>query len=215
MVDTKDHLITSANRTKRPSPFEAALVTAPTPALLVIASVLPWPHLPACANYMDVGIADHVISGSLMVVTLFKAVASLIPQAGPLPQILGTTKDLICVINQMRANKDGCKHLVQRIISYIKNIIDELTRMNVPLRPDSPTAARLYVLHSWVKLPWHPLPCFHTSGVYFAGISGLLRKMLNYGGTGQFCKGFGTETKSRLGWIGMSKIYRIVFSLFQ
>jgi hypothetical protein len=144
----KPNVIASSKRAQRPSPFAYALVTVPTPGILAIASVMPWPHQPGYADYTHVDVAGHIIGGSLMVVTMFKAVSSLIPQAGPLPQILGVTKDLIAVINQMRDNKGACKHLVQRIISHMRNIITELTRMNVPLKAGSATAARLHILLS-------------------------------------------------------------------
>lgn len=91
-------------------------------------------------------LSDHVISGSLTIVTLFKDVSALIPHAGPLTQVMGVTKELISVINEMKDNKDGCEYLVERVLLFVKNLIEEMTRMNVPLRDGTPTAARVYAL---------------------------------------------------------------------
>lgn len=91
-------------------------------------------------------LSDQILSGSLTIVTLFKEIANVIPNAGPLAQILGVTKELILVINEMKDNKEGCEDLVERILKFVKNLADELKRMNVPLYDGTPTAARLYAL---------------------------------------------------------------------
>lgn len=97
-------------------------------------------------DYTRMDLSDHVISGSLTIVTLFKDVSALIPHAGPLTQVMGVTKELISVINEMKDNKDGCEYLVERVLLFVKNLIEEMTRMNVPLRDGTPTAARVYAL---------------------------------------------------------------------
>jgi hypothetical protein len=146
-------MILTASARERPSAFIYALVTAPTPALLVLSSILSLNRRPDFANYTNKDTAGLILGGVLTIVTLFQTVTQLIPHAGPLAQILGVTKELITVVNDMQDNKDGCEHLVERIICHVKNIIEELTRMNVPLAAGTPTAARLYVLLSCVKRP--------------------------------------------------------------
>ena len=97
---------------------------------------------------MDV--KDHVLSGSSTIVTLFKQVSDLIPNAGPLSQVLGITKELIGIINQIRDSRDGCEFLVERILRFMKDLIGECARLNEPIRDGTPMAQRLYDLMSWV-----------------------------------------------------------------
>jgi hypothetical protein len=146
-------MLPTASGRDRPSAFIYALVTAPTPALLALSSILPLDRRPEYADYTNRDTAGLIRGGVLTIVTLFQAVTQLIPHAGPLTQILGVTKELITVVNEIQDNKDGCEHLVERIIGHVKSIIDELTRMNVPLAAGTPTAARLHVLLSCVKIP--------------------------------------------------------------
>jgi len=93
---------------------------------------------------MDV--QDHLLSGSLTIVTLLKEVSALIPHAGPLSQVLGVTKELIGVINQIRDNRDSCEFLVERILRFMKNLMEECARLNEPIRDGTPTARRLHNL---------------------------------------------------------------------
>jgi hypothetical protein len=144
-------MVPTSRRSQQPSPFKYALVTAPTPALLVLSSALPLNHHPEYADYTDEDPAGRILGGVLTIVELFQTVTNLIPHAGPLAQILCVTKELIIAINQMQDNKDDCKHLVERIIRYMKNIIEELSRMNAPLVAGTPTAGRLYVLLLYVE----------------------------------------------------------------
>jgi hypothetical protein len=159
-------MLSTSSRSRRPSSFKYALVTAPTPALLALSSALPLNHHPDYADYTD-GEAGRILGGVLTIVELFQTVTNFIPHAGPLPQILCVTKELITAINQMQDNKDDCKHLVERIICYMKNIIEELTRMNVPLVAGTPTAARLYVLLSCVRCSYLRIPIIALISVIF------------------------------------------------
>lgn len=95
---------------------------------------------------------DHVLGGTSTIVALLKDVARLVPNAGPLAQILGVTKELITIISQMRDNKDGCLHLAERILLFLKNISEETARLNLPIREGSPTALRLDELVVYVTL---------------------------------------------------------------
>ena len=91
---------------------------------------------------------DHVLGGSSTIVGLLKDLSRLIPQAGPLAHVLGVTKELIAIINQMRDNGAGCSHLAERILKFLKKLSEEIVRLNEPIRDGSPTALRLMKLES-------------------------------------------------------------------
>jgi len=91
---------------------------------------------------------DHVLGGTSTIVGLLKDLSSLIPQAGPLAQVLGVTKELVTIINQMRDNGAGCSHLAERILKFLKDLSEESARLNEPIRDGSPTALRLMKLES-------------------------------------------------------------------
>ena len=110
-------------------------------------------YQPEYANYTQMDVKDHILSGSLTIVTLFKQVSDLIPSVGPLSQVLGLTKELIDVINQIRGNRDGCEFLVERILRFMKKLIEECARINEPIRDGTPMASRLHDLISWVSIP--------------------------------------------------------------
>ena len=93
---------------------------------------------------MDV--QDHILSGSLTIATLLKEVSGLVPNAGPLSQVLGVTKELIGVINQIRDNRDSCEFLVERILRFMKTLIEECARLNEPIQEGTPMAQRLHHL---------------------------------------------------------------------
>ena len=112
----------------------------------VISTAAPATELTVYTDPTSTTLADRILDGSLTVVTLFKEIASLIPHAGPLAQVLGVTKELILVVNEMRDNRDGCVDLVERILRFIRHLAEELVRMNIPVQEGTPTAARLYAL---------------------------------------------------------------------
>ena len=89
---------------------------------------------------------ERILDGSLTIITLFKEIAIIIPHAGPLAGVLGVTKELILVINEMRDNRSGCIDLVERILCFVRHLAEELVRMNIPVQEGTPTAARLYAL---------------------------------------------------------------------
>jgi hypothetical protein len=105
-------------------------------------------HQPEYANYTQMDVQDHLLGGSLTIVTLFKDVSALIPHAGPLSQVLGVTKELIGVINQIRDNRDSCEFLVERILRFMKKLLEEDARLNEPIPDGSPMARRLHDLMS-------------------------------------------------------------------
>jgi hypothetical protein len=134
-----------SSRTQQPA-FSPTHVKAPTMAELLVSRTSIAPRPSGYTDYTNVNIADQILTGSLTIITLFKQVANLIPHAGPLSQVLGATKELIGVINEMGDNKDDCEHLVERVLLFIKSLVEELSQMNVPLQDGTPTAARLYAL---------------------------------------------------------------------
>jgi hypothetical protein len=126
-------------------------IVATTTALLAASPALPLDDQSRYADYTKEDNVGRILTGSLTIVTLFKEIANLVPNAGPLCQVLGATKELISVINEMQCNREDCEHLVERILLFVKSFVEELARMNVPLQDGTPTAARLYALLLWVK----------------------------------------------------------------
>ena len=92
--------------------------------------------------------ADHVRVGVSTIATLFEVVSSLIPQATPLSQVLGVTKELVAIIDQMRDNKGTCSFLVERILRFLKVLSEECAQLNEPIREGTPTALRISELVS-------------------------------------------------------------------
>jgi len=93
-------------------------------------------------------IMSNALGGLSTIFALLKDVSSLVPQAGPLAQVLGITKELIGIINQMRDNGEGCSYLAERILKFLKKLSEESVRLNEPIREGSPTALRLMELQS-------------------------------------------------------------------
>lgn len=91
---------------------------------------------------------DHALGAASTITTMLKEVSNLIPNAGPLVTVLGVTKQLITIINQMRDNNEQCSFLVERILVFLKNLSKESARLNEPIRDGSPTADRLNELVS-------------------------------------------------------------------
>jgi len=91
---------------------------------------------------------DHALSAASTITTLLKEVSNLIPNAGPLTNVLGVTKELITIINQMRDNNEQCSFLIKRILDFLKILSKETERLNEPIRDGSPTADRLNELVS-------------------------------------------------------------------
>jgi hypothetical protein len=135
--------ITSSNPFGRNWPN--TVVTAAAPAILVVSPNLVLSHT-RYLDYITEDTATQVISGSLLIATLLKDVSNLIPHAGPLAHVFGATKELLTIVNDMRDNKDRCEHLIERILRFIQSLVEELSRMNVPLQDGTSTAARLYAL---------------------------------------------------------------------
>ena len=95
------------------------------------------------ADYTHMSFLDHVIDASSTIVTLFKELSDLIPNAGPLSQVLGITGQLFEIVDQIKTNKESCEFLVERILRFLKGIAEECRRLNKPIPAGSSTAARL------------------------------------------------------------------------
>ena len=93
-------------------------------------------------------VQDHLVSGSSLIVSLFKEVSDLIPNTGPLSQVLGITSQLFEIVDQIQTNKEGCEHLIERILGFLKDITEDRNQLNVPIPAGSPTEKRLYTLIS-------------------------------------------------------------------
>lgn len=94
-------------------------------------------------DYTHMSRTDHFIGASSTIVDLVKEVSDLIPNAGPLSQVLGITGQLFTIINQIKANKDDCMFLVERILRFLKDIAEECKQLDPPIRAGSRTASRL------------------------------------------------------------------------
>jgi hypothetical protein len=70
--------------------------------------------------------------------------------AGPLSQVLDVISGMIDAVKAMREGKDGCKHLIFRVLKFLQSLVDESRRSNVPIIEDTPTAARLFALKRFV-----------------------------------------------------------------
>ncbi|KZP29168.1 hypothetical protein FIBSPDRAFT_927216 [Athelia psychrophila] len=95
------------------------------------------------ADYSHMSVSDHFLGASSTIVTLVKEVSDLIPNAGPLSQVLGITAQLFTIIKQIKTNKDDCVFLVERILRFLKDIAEECKQLDAPIRASSRTAARL------------------------------------------------------------------------
>jgi len=101
-------------------------------------------------DYTRMDVTDHVLGASSTVVTLLKEVSDLIPNAGPLSQVLGITDQLFRIIGQIRDNKDACEFLVERILRFMKSLMKECARLKVPIGDGTPMEERLRDLYSQV-----------------------------------------------------------------
>lgn len=108
-------------------------------------------HSAVYADYAHMNVNDHVIAASLTIATLFKDVSSLIPQAGPLSQILGAIKELLTIVNEVRDLKDKCEFLIERILNFIKGLTEEIELLDEPLQFGTPIAGRLFTLLQCVE----------------------------------------------------------------
>lgn len=99
-------------------------------------------------DYTHMSPTDHFIGASSTIVDLVKEVSDLIPNAGPLSQVLGIVGQLFTIINQIKANKDDCMFLVERILSFLKLIAEECKQLEAPIRAGSRLALRLHDLIS-------------------------------------------------------------------
>ena len=85
-------------------------------------------------SYVRMDAVDHSLSAASTITTLLKEVSDLIPNAGPLSNVLGVIKELIKMINQMRENNDQCSSLVERILRFLKDLSKETARLNEHIR---------------------------------------------------------------------------------
>ncbi|KZP21504.1 hypothetical protein FIBSPDRAFT_931554 [Athelia psychrophila] len=103
---------------------------------------------PRYRDYTRMDTWDHVVGASSTIVTLAKEVSGLIPNAGPLSQVLGITGQLFAIVNQVKANQEDCVFLVERILGFLKGIAGQCKRFNAPIHAGSPTDELLKDLES-------------------------------------------------------------------
>ncbi|KZP29708.1 hypothetical protein FIBSPDRAFT_926867, partial [Athelia psychrophila] len=107
---------------------------------------------PEYGNYTHMSVKDHFLGASQTIVTLVKEVSDLIPNAGPLAQVLGITGAVFEIINQIKTNKDDCVLLVERILRFLKDMAEECKLLDAPIVDGSATARRLDNLISKIDL---------------------------------------------------------------
>ncbi|KZP07030.1 hypothetical protein FIBSPDRAFT_898372 [Athelia psychrophila] len=88
------------------------------------------------ANYPHMSVKNHFLGASSTIVTLVKEVSDLIPNVGPLSQVLGITGELFAIIKQVEANAGDCVFLVERILRFLKDIAEQCKE--APIRAGSP-----------------------------------------------------------------------------
>jgi hypothetical protein len=116
-------------------------------SLLTVLVAVGLPTQPVVyADYTAERSDDLFLNSTLAFVTLFKDVSALVPHAGPLKEILGGTKELILVINEVRDLQGDADFLIERILNFVKLQIQELGQLAQPLESGTPTAARLFAL---------------------------------------------------------------------
>jgi hypothetical protein len=75
--------------------------------------------------------------------------------AGPLSQVLDVISGMIDAVKAMREGKDGCEHLIFRVLRFLQSLVDESRGSSMPIVEGTPTAARLFALKRCVS----PCPC--------------------------------------------------------
>ena len=71
--------------------------------------------------------ADHAFSTVFTITMLHKKLSNLIPNAGPVANVLGVTKELIDIIEKTWDNKEQWSLLVEHILHFLKNLSEEST----------------------------------------------------------------------------------------
>lgn len=133
------------------SPSALASTAASSLGAVSPKSPIPSGSLPKYSDYTRTSAADKALTTSTLIVTLFQDVADLVPNAGPLSQILGVTKDVMAMVTQMRDNKSDCDYLIERILRILWKIAMEVSTLNIPLERDGATTQRLTILEWQVR----------------------------------------------------------------
>lgn len=86
---------------------------------------------------------DHIAGAPSICVALLTEVSDLIPNSGPLSQVLGITRLLFDIVDKIKTNKESCEFLVEHILRFLRNLAQECNRLNTSIFDDSLTAERL------------------------------------------------------------------------
>ncbi|KAF9514633.1 hypothetical protein BS47DRAFT_867632 [Hydnum rufescens UP504] len=109
----------------------------------------PGPPTPAQAAYPDY-MNDNASPGwdsALAMASILDDLPNLpLALAGPLSQVLDVVSGMIDAVKAMREGKDGCRHLVFRVLKFLQALMDESRGSNVPIVEGTRTAARLFAL---------------------------------------------------------------------
>src|ERR1700691_2390566 len=100
----------------------------------------------AYPDYTHTTVTDRLLNDTSLVVTLFKSVSTNIPHAGPLSEVLGVIQTLMGVVRQMRDSRDDCNYLIERILRFLQNLLQELEWSNTRTENGTRTALRVFNL---------------------------------------------------------------------
>ena len=106
----------------------------------------------AYPDYTHTTVTDRLLNDASLVVSLFKSVSTKIPHAGPLSEVLGVIQTLMGVVRQMRDSRDDCNYLIERILRFLQNLLQEFEWSNTPIENGTRTALRLFNL-LWCVVP--------------------------------------------------------------
>jgi hypothetical protein len=106
-------------------------------------------------DYAHTTVIDHTLTESTTILALLKSIVTIIPHAGPLLSgVFGITLTLIGIVNQIRDSRDDCNHLIERILRFLKNLLEESQQTSTRVENGTPTAVRVFNLLEYVIIVW-------------------------------------------------------------
>jgi len=120
------------------------------------------PQAPLQRVYPDYLAGRTGFDTALAISTILNNIPSL-PRtiAGPLTQVVDVLSGMMEVVKLMRENQDTCSHLVNRVVRFLQNLVDEWLASDVPILDGTPTAARLIALGRYEFYPHSVFPCLY------------------------------------------------------
>ncbi|KAF9506353.1 hypothetical protein BS47DRAFT_1367419 [Hydnum rufescens UP504] len=143
---------TSRHRDPTPSPQPSdSIPSRSTPTAQPISPDLPARSQPTYPDSPN----DHTGSewNSALAVASIRVHIPALPGAlvGPVTQIVDVLTEISEAIKTMRDGREGCAHLISRVMNFLQLFVEDLRGSNVPVPDGSPTAVRLFALKSNLK----------------------------------------------------------------